>query len=188
MILAQADFCKPGSDKIKGFIAFSQYDPNFVRVDIELTDVPIGVHGIHVHEHSINFNIDKDFCLQAKSHFNGLDKLWSPKTPNGTPHGSFILKTDRHIGDMCNNIISINGIVKMTYYDNLINLIPGHPHCILGRSVVIHNEEDDGGLYIPKKNSKKEENKIIESMITGNAGKRIGCANIILLTSFRDGH
>jgi len=177
MIFAEAIFSKPGSDNIKGFVAFSQYDPNFVRVDIELKDVPIGFHGIHVHEHSINFNIDKDFCSQAKGHFNGPLKTWSPKTPDGIPHGSFIFKTERHIGDLCNNIISIDGNVKISYNDYLISLIPKHP----GRSVVIHDSKDDEGLYMVKKNSKQDKKLFIESKITGNAGKRIACSNIILL-------
>jgi Cu/Zn superoxide dismutase len=173
MIFAEAIFCKPGSDKIKGSVVFSQYDPNFVRVDINLTGVPGGKpHGIHIHEHPVNFN--------------GPIKLWSPKNPGGTPHGSYAFNTERHLGDMCNNILSINGIVQMSYNDNLISLIPGEPNCILGRSVVIHDETDDEGLYIyklsdNKKTNKKKKKRSIESKITGNAGKRIGCANIILL-------
>jgi Cu-Zn family superoxide dismutase len=181
MLCAEAIFCKPGSNKIKGSVAFSQYDPNFVRVDINLIDVPIGIHGIHVHENPIKFFKNTDYCKQAGIHFNGPTQSWSPKTPGGIPHGSFIHDTIRHIGDMCNNITSINGIVNVSYDDYLISLISDHPHCILGRSVVIHENKDDEGLYIRNKNLQKRE---IESKISGNAGKRIGCANIVLLNTF----
>jgi Cu/Zn superoxide dismutase len=181
MLCAEANFYKPGSNKIRGSVVFTQTNDKFVRVDIDLFDVPSGIHGIHVHENPIKFFKDMDYCQQAGGHFNGHVKSWSPKTPEGTPHGSFGFKTERHVGDMCNNIMSVSGVIKMTYYDNLISLIPDHPHCILGRSVVIHNEQDDEGLYILRKDTKKEMKRWIESRITGNAGKRIACANIILL-------
>jgi len=178
MIIAEAIFCKPGSNKIKGSVTFSQYNDMFVRVDIDLKNVPSGTHGIHVHEKPINFRRKDDFCAQAKAHFNGSQSRWSPKVPGGTPHGSFELNTDRHVGDLCNNITSIHGIVKMTYIDYLINLIPGHPHCIVGKSIIIHDDEDDQGLYVCKNIGSKEKSKLIKSKITGNAGKRIACANI----------
>jgi Cu/Zn superoxide dismutase len=181
MILAQADFYKPGSDKIKGFIAFSQSNPNFVRVDINLTDVPIGIHGMHIHQKplkGLKDLTDKNCCDILGGHFNGPVKIWTPKTPGGTPHGSWRHNTERHIGDMCNNIMSLSGVVKMTYNDPLISLIPDDPNCILGRSVVIHDSEDDEGLYIPSKNNAKSKKRYKESKITGNAGKRIACANI----------
>jgi Cu/Zn superoxide dismutase len=183
MLCAEAIFSMPGSNKIKGSIAFTQTNEKFVRVDIDLTNVPVGIHGIHVHENPIKFLKLVDYCQQAGSHFNGPNKIWTPKTPGGTPHGSFMYNTERHIGDMCNNIMSLSGIVKMSYNDYLISLIPDTPNCILGRSVVIHEEEDDEGLYVPT-NTKKSHMRFKESKITGNAGKRIACANIEFLGHF----
>lgn len=183
MLCAEATFCKPGSNKISGYVAFTQTNENFVRVDINLNGVPIGIHGIHVHENPIKFYKNVDYCMQAGKHFNGDIMSWTPKTPGGIPHGSFILNTERHIGDLCNNIISLNGSVNMSYNDNLISLIPNHPNCILNRSVVIHDKEDDQGLYLrkvyPIKKIKKHYN---ESRMTGNAGRRIACANIMPIT------
>lgn len=180
MIFAEAIFCNPGSLKIIGSVSFSQYNENFVRVDIDLINVPLGIHGIHVHKKQINFSKETDYCQQAGEHFNGSFILWSPDKPNGTPHGSYAYNTDRHIGDLCNNIVSINGTVKISFIDNLISLIPKHPHCILDKSVIIHDEEDDNGLYIPINSNENEIKRLIESRITGNAGKRIACANIML--------
>jgi Cu-Zn family superoxide dismutase len=187
MLCAQADFCEPGSHEIKGFITFTQTNEKFVRVDIELTDVPIGIHGMHVHEkplRRLKDLVDKNCCDILGGHFNGPIKIWTPKTPGGTPHGSWSHDTERHLGDMCNNIMSLNGTVRMTYNDYLISLILDEPNCILGRSVVIHEDEDDEGLYFPKRN--KQSKKIHkESKITGNAGKRIACANIEFLGHFK---
>ena len=47
--------------------------------------------------------------------------------------------------------------------------------CIVGRSIVIHEDPDD--LGIPEYEDQK---KNIGKLITGNAGKRIACGNIEL--------
>jgi len=184
MLIAIADFCRPGSDKISGAITFTQTNEKFVRVDIELSGVPYGVHGMHVHEKPINFKLKNDWCMQAKGHFNGPVKLWGLKTPGGTLHGSHMFKTERHIGDLCNNIISDDsGIVDVSYNDHLISLIPKHPNCIVGRSVIIHDDGDDEGMYIrDNEMSIYDYEMSIQSKITGNSGSRIACANIISLS------
>ena len=178
--MAEAYFYGRGSGKdgITGSVAFTQMDRHYVRVDIDLKHVPKGIHGIHVHEKPINFQIKKDLCMQAGPHFNGSLPLWSVKNPKGTPHGSWRLNTDRHIGDLCNNILSMrkNGRVEMTYYDTLISLVPGYPNCIIGRSLIIHQNRDDEGIYSSYFDI--NDSKEIESKITGNAGHRIACANI----------
>lgn len=185
MLIAIADFCKLGSQKITGSVTFTQYNPKFVRVDISLKNVPIGIHGIHIHEYPVNFRSKEDFCSQAKGHFNAYMPLWSEKNHNGIPHGSYMFNTERHVGDMCNNIFSMDGTVKMTYIDHLITLVPGEPNCVVGRSIVIHEDGDDEGMYgsMSKKDTKKEKELKIKSKITGNAGNRIACANIILLNA-----
>jgi len=176
MLMAEALFDPYYSNGISGSIVFSQTFKDAVRVDINLSGVPKGIHGIHVHQKPINFNLDEDFCSQAMGHFNGYLQLWSKKFPGGTPHGSLFYNTDRHIGDLCNNIISTGkkNPVFFTYYDKLISLIPDHPNCIVGRSIVIHDNEDDQGFCFSSDNK-----SLIESKISGNSGKRIACANII---------
>jgi Cu/Zn superoxide dismutase len=176
MLIAVADFCKPGSKNIKGTVIFTQINNKFVRVDISLSNVPIGIHGIHVHENYINFKLkNTNWCDIAGAHFNGKNKSWKPTTPTGTPHGSFLHNTYRHIGDMCNNIISEDGNVNMSYNDYLISLIPSNENCIIGRSVIIHENQDDEGMYMG------DPLKVTQSKITGNAGARIACANIDLV-------
>ena len=58
-----------------------------------------------------------------------------------------------------------NGKVNTIMYDSIIKL--SGKYSIIGRSVVIHEKKDDLG---------RGNNK--ESLITGNAGKRIGCGVI----------
>ncbi len=185
MLMAIADFYKPGSNQIKGSITFTQTNNKFVRVDIDLIGVPFGIHGIHVHEKPLK-NMkdltDTNCCDMLGGHFNGPIKIWSSENPRGTPHGSFMFNTERHIGDLCNNIISDNdkGIVEISYNDYLISLVPKHPNCIVGRSIIIHDEGDDEGMYLYQdKQNKQDKELCIQSKITGNSGKRIACTNII---------
>lgn len=173
MIFAEAYFDKG----IQGVISFSQSNNKNVRVDIMLKNVPIGIHGIHVHEKPIRNNLKK-CCETLGPHFNGPNKIWSPKNLGQCMHGSYRLNTDRHIGDLCNNITSIDGYVEFSYIDDLISLVPEDEHCIVGRSIVIHENADDEGLYDIKNDSPEEIDKMINSRMTGNAGSRIACANI----------
>jgi Cu/Zn superoxide dismutase len=180
MLMAEAIFEKKYSSVgIKGTITFTQTHTDFVRVDINLQNVPKGIHGIHIHQRPINFKLDKSkWCDSAKAHFNGGQPLWSIDNFRGTPHGCFRLNTPRHIGDLCNNIISQrkDGIVEMVYHDNLISLIPEDPNCITGKSVIIHQNRDDEGLY--SSYFDMDNSLEIESKISGNAGHRIACSNI----------
>lgn len=176
MIIAQALFYR---GYIKGTITFTQISHKSpIRVDIKLNGVEPGYHGIHVHEKSVKQLCKKksiDCCLEAGSHFNGGNKIWKPTYKQGTPHGSWRYNNNRHIGDLCNNIYANHlGEVSFTYYDNLISLDINHPHCIIGRSIIIHENKDDEGFDYSI-------DRIIESKITGNAGSRIACSNIYLV-------
>jgi len=77
---------------------------------------------------------------------------------------------------MCLNIESYDGQATYTYFDYKISLREEEENCVLNRSVVIHQNEDDlgKGLY-------SDEEKNIQSLITGNAGDRIACAEIRMI-------
>ena len=80
----------------------------------------------------------------------------------------------RHVGDLINNItFNQYGRFIYEYNDELISLFT--EDSIYGRSIVIHEGEDDLGLG---KGSKRE-----ESLKTGNAGKRICCGIIACCSS-----
>jgi Cu/Zn superoxide dismutase len=85
------------------------------------------------------------------------------------PHGSFELNTYRHNGDMTNNLYFNNGLTYYSFHNDMISLYSDDPRYIIGRSIVIHQDFDDEGLNFDDD----------ESLITGNAGARIACANII---------
>lgn len=157
------------TEKIKGFVIFSQLE-NCVKVNIFIEGLTEGKHGIHIHEKGVKnvSNLDvKNCCEQLGGHFN-IGNNWDLTDPNGVKHGL-------HTGDMCFNIVSENKVAFQTYYDYKISLKEGE-NCVLNRSVVIHEQEDDlgKGLYI-------DDEKNIQSLITGNSGGRIACAEIRLI-------
>ena len=96
----------------------------------------------------------REGCKSLCQHFN----------PNNTEHGGIDSKI-RHAGDLGNITADKNGDCKCIIYDKIIKL--KGKYNIIGRSVVIHEKEDDLGLGNNK-----------ESKITGNAGKRIACGVI----------
>ena len=157
------------SVKIKGFVLFTQLE-NSVKVNIYIEGLSDGNHGIHIHEKGLsevnNFE-DIDCCEKLGGHFN-VEEKWSLTHPNGTKHGE-------HTGDLCLNILSKDNIVTHTFFDEKISLHEDDDRSIIGRSVVIHKDEDDvgKGLYL-------EEEKNVQILVSGNAGERIACAEIRL--------
>lgn len=71
----------------------------------------------------------------------------------------------RHVGDLGNLIIGENGTIFISMVDNLLSLYG--KNSIIGRSVVLHENEDDGGLTDAPL-----------SHVTGNSGSRIACGVI----------
>ncbi len=141
------------NDIIKGHVKFSEdLINNRVKIDINIIGlIPNSLHGFHVHEAGDL----SDKCTSMCAHFN----------PYGNTHGCpGMIK--RHIGDLGNIITNNKGNAKYTFYDNVIKL-RGSKSNIIGRGLIIHENEDDCG---------KGGNA--ESLKTGNAGKRIACAVI----------
>ena len=162
-------------DTIRGYIYFQQTSPTSkVHVTMKLSGLVPGYHGVHVHELPLNQKLlkMKDCCNALKGHFN----------PYCSTHGSYKYNTERHVGDLINNLIAdTNGNVDLHYVDDLISLYPQAINNIVGRSIVIHEDRDDEGIfyvYENIKNKKEREKKMEDSLTSGNAGKRIGCSNI----------
>ena len=141
------------NSSIKGSIYFSEHSTtNDVTININLSGLPPNSQlGFHIHEAGDL----SDGCTSACAHFN----------PFKTVHGGKDSAV-RHVGDLGNIITDSAGICKMKFRDHLIKL-RGYTQNIIGRSIVIHEKKDDLG---------KGGNE--ESLKTGNAGKRIGCAVI----------
>jgi Cu-Zn family superoxide dismutase len=143
------------NDSIKGTVKFvEELTNNRIRIEINISGLkPNSLHGFHVHEAGDL----SDKCTSMCAHFN----------PYGTTHGCPNMSINkRHVGDLGNLETNTQGIAKYIMYDNIIKL-RGTKCNIIGRGLIIHEDPDDCGLGGNQ-----------ESLITGNAGKRIACAVI----------
>ena len=167
MITAQASF---KGEIIEGSVTFIQDDvTSFVETIIDIHGLENGQHGIHVH---VGTCID-GMCSGLNGHFS-VQPAWSPTNTSGVRHGSRH-GGPRHTGDMCNNITSLDGDAYFSYQDKLISLVPGDMSNIVNMFVVIHEDPDDEGKY----EQYTDETKHINSQISGNAGARLACAQIL---------
>ena len=139
--------------EINGNVKFTEeLNEGLVRIDLNITGLkPNSLHGFHVHEAGDL----TDKCTSMCAHFN----------PYGKSHGCPGMK-ERHVGDLGNIKTNSKGEAKYSFYDDVIKL-RGTKCNIIGRGLIIHEDEDDCG---------KGGNA--ESLKTGNAGKRIACAVI----------
>ena len=141
------------NDTINGTVKFSEdLTNNRIKIDLNISGlIPNSLHGFHVHEAGDL----TDKCTSMCAHFN----------PYGNTHGCPGM-SKRHVGDLGNIKTNNKGEARYTFYDNVIKL-RGTKCNIIGRGLIIHEDEDDCG---------KGGNA--ESLKTGNAGKRIACAVI----------
>jgi Cu-Zn family superoxide dismutase len=116
-----------------------------VKIAWDLTGLTPGKHGFHIHELG-DCNCDDGKC--AGGHFN----------PEGKKHGA-PTGGERHVGDLGNIEADAKGVAKGEMTDKEVAL--GGAHSIIGRSVMIHEKEDD-----------------MKTDPTGNAGGRIGLGAI----------
>jgi len=150
----------------EGTCTLTQLDADTIQIDWEITNGgKEGLHGFHIHETS-------DFsngCASAGPHYNPFNKL------HGAPEDD-----ERHVGGLGNISVDAEGKSSGSMEDRLVKIY-GPTTCI-GRSVMVHADEDDLGLG---DNSKADEpgppqNGFV-SKITGNAGARIACGEIVLV-------
>ena len=135
--------------KIEGYVEFIQI-VGTTKVVVHLDNVPKGKHGIHIHE----YGDLRDGCTSTCEHLN----------PKKTVHGGTTEEsgTERHLGDLGNVKANSRGKVRQTIYEPTLQLKQ-----IVGRSVVIHEDEDDLGKGVFE-----------DSLTTGHSGRRIGCGVI----------
>ena len=138
--------------KIKGVVKFLETQSGSVIIDVDIRGLDKNaVHGFHVHE----YGDISDQCNSMCSHFNPYNKK------HGGPDS-----IERHVGDLGNLKTDKNGVAKYRFTDSLIKL-RGTKSNIIGRGLIIHEDEDDCGL-----------GGYPDSLTTGHAGKRIACAVI----------
>lgn len=139
--------------KIRGKVIFEEdSETNNVNIEIDLEGLRRNHHhGFHIH----TYGDMSEGCTSMCAHFN----------PYGRKHGGPDCH-ERHVGDLGNITGDANGRCKCKFWDTMIRL-RGTKSNIIGRGLVIHEDMDDLGL-----------GETPESLITGNAGKRIACAVI----------
>jgi Cu-Zn family superoxide dismutase len=129
---------------VSGTITFIQTE-NGVRVVADIQGLSKGKHGFHIHEFGDCSSADG---MSAGGHFN----------PDGKSHGA-PMDMSRHMGDMGNLEADESGKAHLEYVDSTIQL--NGANSILGRSVIVHKNEDD-----------------LKTQPTGNAGPRVACGVI----------
>lgn len=136
------------SSAVTGTITFTQEKAgDSTTVSGQLKGLAPGKHGFHIHQ----FGDYTNGCMSAGGHFN----------PAGKNHGA-PEDTERHAGDLGNIEAGEDGVATVEIKDSQVPLIG--ENSIIGRSVVVHEKEDDVG---------KGGNE--ESLKTGNAGPRLAC-------------
>jgi len=141
-------------ENIFGIIEFKQVPGAPVTVDIDLLGFNASgssKRGFHIHT---NKELTNE-CKDAGGHFN----------PEEFEHAGIEHKS-RHCGDLGNIEIVENG-VETIIHDSKISLSEDETCYFIGRSIVIHQGEDDLGLGGHS-----------DSKTTGHAGSRIGCCII----------
>ena len=133
--------------KTAGTASFIQ-NKNTVKMSLNATQLTPGIHAIHIHEFGDCSSAD---AKSAGGHWN----------PSGEMHGKWE-KDEFHMGDIGNLVADKNGVAKLTFStDKWCIGCNDVKKNILGKSIVIHADEDD-----------------FHSQPIGNAGGRIGCVEI----------
>ena len=110
-----------------GTVRLTQQSDGSVAVQVDLTGVPAGVHGFHIHE--------KGDCANdggaAGMHFN----------PASTPHGGPEMP-QHHAGDFGNVTANDAGEVHTRFTTRSVTVDAG-PNSAVGRAFILHAAPDD---------------------------------------------
>jgi len=133
--------------KISGVVIFKQYDDH-VKVTMNLAGLKRNKkHGFHIH---VNGDL-REGCKSCCSHYN----------PTGNTHGG-LRDENSHAGDLGNIEGDAKGECATSFTTGKFTVSE-----IVGRSLIIHEDEDDLGRGDEK-----------DSETTGHSGARIACAII----------
>lgn len=135
---------KSGSEVI-GAVTFTEVEGG-VRIIADVGGLKSGLHGFHIHEKGDCSAMD---ASSAGGHFNPTSKK------HGGPDS-----VDRHVGDLGNLDANQNGLAHYDRVDTVITL--NGPQSIIGKSIVVHADEDD-----------------LKTDPSGNSGARIACGEIV---------
>lgn len=131
--------------EVVGAVTFTQVDGG-VRIVADVGGLTPGKHGFHLHEKG---DCSAEDGSSAGGHFNPTNKK------HGGPESA-----ERHVGDLGNLEANQDGFAHYDRVDTMITL--DGVNSIIGKSVVVHEKEDD-----------------LKTDPTGNSGKRLSCGVIV---------
>ena len=138
---------------VSGEVRFMQKEGELIQIWGDFSGLKLGKHGFHIHE----FGNLTEGCKSAGGHFNPLKST----------HGG-IDDEVRHVGDLGNvEVVDEKQLTKIHLQDRMCTLFGDLT--IIGRSCVIHADEDDAG-----------KGGHTDSLTTGHAGARLACGVIAL--------
>jgi Cu-Zn family superoxide dismutase len=124
---ATATLAPTSGSTAAGTVQLTQLGDGGVRVQVDLTGVPAGVHGFHIHE--------KGDCGDngnaAGGHYNPLT------TPHGAPDAD-----PHHAGDFGNVTADASGNVRTTFTTRSVTVEEG-PTTAIGHAIILHANPDD---------------------------------------------
>ncbi len=132
-----------GSDA-SGTVTFTRSGSS-ITVEADIEGLTPGLHGFHIHEYG---DCSAPDATSAGGHFNPDD------SEHGGPNDE-----ERHVGDLGNIEAGEDGRATFELTDTVISFTG--PNSIIGRAVVVHENEDD-----------------LTSQPTGDAGGRLACGII----------
>lgn len=126
-VSAIANLAPTSGQTASGTVLLTQNGNGSVTVRIDLTGVPPGVHGFHIHE-----NGDcGDNGNAAGGHYN----------PTGNPHGA-PSADPHHAGDFGNVTANAAGEVRTSFTTRSVTVAAG-PTTAVGRAIILHANPDD---------------------------------------------
>lgn len=132
------------NSQVTGTVTFTPAE-DAVEVVVDITGLKPGKHGLHIHEKG---DCSAPDASSAGAHFN----------PTHSHHGG-PAAAERHVGDFGNVEADASGKVHVDWKDK--NLKLSGEESIVGKSVVVHEKEDD-----------------LKTDPSGNSGSRVACGVI----------
>jgi superoxide dismutase, Cu-Zn family len=102
-----------------------------VSISVEVEEAPPGPKGIHIHQ--------RGDCSDPKNKSMG-----EHFAPNQKSHGLPTAGAEHHLGDLGNITIGPDGKGRLEFMVAGANLKPGDPMSLVGKAVIIHEQEDTG--------------------------------------------